>query len=237
MPSSLFIPSTASIVDIAETVSTIIARGTTINNPITDLDLFNTDHINHNALKAFLPSSVRKDTFSRRITAADLHSDTSAHSRTRYSLCPTLLNEFQDTVKHLGCITMCAVHDHNPIFDDIRHCPKFVTREAHQEFGGHSGHYMPHSAMAFQSDFFTDFSDPNADTVIGVYTLTQFIIRSYIRWIVDRIAVQVRKGYSSVVNFGAYFGLTKTEFFKAISPEVLTRTSVPEADGAHVPDS
>lgn len=180
-------------------------------------------------LRALIPSHVNIEAFTHQLTTSNLHVRINNDLSTDYELCPEILSDFVDTYEQLGKITMCAAHDFNPLFDPIETIPHYIPRSVLQEWGAEL--YLPHIRMAFDANFLEPIRHSEPEPLLQLYQQTQDCARAFARWIMDRIAIQIRKGYQSEVNFGAFFGLTKTEFFNRVSPEVVTRAGAHPADG------
>lgn len=162
------------------------------------------------------------------MTTSDLHASISGSS-VLYELCPDLLGDFQGGMARLAFIVLCAIHNYDATKHPIEGVPRFIGREAIHELGNIN--LLPHLNMAFNPKFLEPIRHSDPNFLVYTYNLTLNVARAYARWILDRIAVMIRKGFNSQLNFGAFFGLTKEDFFRRVAPEVLQRTTVPVCDG------
>lgn len=180
-------------------------------------------------LRALLPSHLDIDNFTRQLTTNDLHVRINNDGTMDWELCPEVLTDFQEAMIQMGRITICAANDFNPLWDPIELAPRYIPRAVLREWG--SEYYLPHIRMAFDESFMAPIRDSDPEVLLKMYQQTQEVVRAFGRWIMERIAVMIRKGYQSEVNFGAFFGLTKTEFFRRVSPEIIGRAGAHPSDG------
>lgn len=151
---------------------------------------------------------------------ARVHNDT-----VEYYIRPQVLEEFRRSFKCMGQIAVCAANDFNPRYAPFEECPERIDREVMHEWGSMQG--LPHISAAFNDEFVVDYAHSNPEQVLRVFHAAQNVGCFYAHWLVERIEISIRKGLNSLVNFGAYFGFTKTEFMSIMAPEALDRAVHP----------
>ncbi|KAJ7574505.1 hypothetical protein C8J56DRAFT_1125386 [Mycena floridula] len=139
-----------------------------------------------------------------------------------YYFLASALGPLEKGLAQLTQISLCAVHDFNPRFQPLSSLPRHIPREVFEEWG--TNPVLPHISLALNSENLLAgiiHSDPAY--LVNLYNSLQSVGFGYAKWLTERLEVSIRKGMRSEVNFGAFFGLSKTEFFRIVAPYVSDR--------------
>ncbi|THU76937.1 hypothetical protein K435DRAFT_812935 [Dendrothele bispora CBS 962.96] len=82
---------------------------------------------------------------------------------------------------------------------------------------------IPHITFAGSDNLLRSIFGNNHQSMQQIYTLIQFVAQKYALWIIQQVRTSISRGYLSISNWGAYFGLTHDETLTRLTRKSMAR--------------
>jgi hypothetical protein len=181
------------------------------------------DVLNHPLLKSYIDGTISDITYTQpligRFIIPVVYEAQDGSFQAKFFLHPKVAERLWSGLVFMSRIFMAGCNDNNVINPATP--PKSYSSDCVIELGDHHFTFRHHVLADPTRNPFLCSSFSSIDRLAESYRNMQYIVSRYAIWLAHAIRISLLKGFRSEFNFGAYWGLTKTQFLDLLAPGVF----------------